>query len=349
MNNMILIAGGAGYIGSHVNKLLNQKGYETIVYDNLSRGHREFIKWGEFFEGDLSDIGRLRVCFESYRIEAVMHFSAFAFVGESIAHPEKYYQNNVIGTLNLLQVMREFGVNHFLFSSTCATYGLPEKIPIPENHPQNPINPYGRTKLIIEEALKDYDRAYSLKHINLRYFNAAGADPDGEIGERHHPETHLIPLVIYAAAGLNEEIKIFGTDYPTKDGTCIRDYIHVMDLADAHIKALQYLMDKNRSDSFNLGNGHGHSVREVIEAVKKVSKKDFKVVEAERREGDPSVLISSSEKAIETLNWKPRYEDIETIIETAWEWHQKALPLQKDQTNQINQTDQKDEKDLEIK
>jgi len=218
-------------------------------------------------------------------------------------------------------------VKHFIFSSTCATYGLPEKIPISEDHPQNPINPYGRTKLLIEEALKDYDRAYDLKHVNLRYFNAAGADPDGEVGEWHHPETHLIPLVIYAARGLNEEIKIFGTDYPTKDGTCIRDYIHVMDLADAHIKALQYLVDKNQSDSFNLGNGNGHSVREVIEAVRKVSKKDFKVVEAGRREGDPPVLISSSEKAIETLKWKPQYEDLDMVIETAWRWHKKKLSL----------------------
>jgi len=324
---MILIVGGAGYIGSHVNKLLTKKGYETVIFDNLSRGHREFVKWGEFFEGDLLDIGRLRSCFESYRIEAVMHFSAFAVVEESVLYPEKYYQNNVIGTLNLLQVIREFGVKHFIFSSTCATYGLPEKIPISEDHPQNPINPYGRTKLLIEEALKDYDRAYDLKHVNLRYFNAAGADPDGEVGEWHHPETHLIPLVIYAARGLNEEIKIFGTDYPTKDGTCIRDYIHVMDLADAHIKALQYLVDKNQSDSFNLGNGNGHSVREVIEAVRKVSKKDFKVVEAGRREGDPPVLISSSEKAIETLKWKPQYEDLDMVIETAWRWHKKKLSL----------------------
>jgi len=324
---MILIVGGAGYIGSHVNKLLNKKGFKTVIFDNLSRGHREFVKWGEFFEGDLLDIGRLRSCFESYRIEAVMHFSAFALVEESVLYPEKYYQNNVIGTLNLLQVMREFGVKHFIFSSTCATYGLPEKIPISEDHPQDPINPYGRTKLMIEKTLEDYDRAYDLKHINLRYFNAAGADPDGEIGELHHPETHLIPLVIYAAKGLNEEIKIFGTDYPTKDGTCIRDYIHVMDLADAHIKALQYLMDKNESDSFNLGNGNGHSVREVIEAVRKVSKKDFKVVEAGRREGDPPVLISSSEKAIETLKWKPQYEDLDMIIETAWRWHKKKLSL----------------------
>ncbi|MBM4350128.1 MAG: UDP-glucose 4-epimerase GalE [Deltaproteobacteria bacterium] len=322
---MILIVGGAGYIGSHVNKLLTKKGFETVIFDNLSRGHRGFVKWGELFEGDLLNIDQLRSCFENRRIEAVMHFSAFALVEESVLQPETYYRNNVIGTLNLLQVMREFGVKHFIFSSTCATYGHPEKIPIPEDHPQNPINPYGWTKLLVEQVLKDYDRAYGLKHINLRYFNAAGADPEGDIGELHQPETHLIPLVIEAAMGLRQEIRIFGTDYPTRDGTCIRDYIHVMDLADTHIRALQYLMDKNRSDSFNLGNGNGHSVREVIEAVRKVSQKDFKVVEAGRREGDPPVLISSSKKAIETLKWKPQYEDLETIIETAWQWHNQKL------------------------
>lgn len=321
---MILIVGGAGYIGSHVNKLLTQKGYRTAVFDNLSRGHRQFVRWGEFFEGDLLDLAQIRTCFERYPIEAVMHFSALSLVEESVAHPERYYQNNVIGTLHLLQVMREFQVHAFIFSSTCATYGVPETIPIPEDHPQNPVNPYGQTKLIIEKALKDYDMAYGIRHINLRYFNAAGADPEGEIGELHDPETHLIPLTIFAAMGLREEVKIFGTDYPTKDGTCVRDYIHVMDLADAHIQALDYLLSGGRSDSFNLGNGNGYSVREVIETVKKVSQKGFRVVEAERRAGDPSVLIGSSQKAMKILGWKPRYEALEAIVETAWNWHQKA-------------------------
>lgn len=321
---MILIVGGAGYIGSHVNKLLTRKGFKTVVFDNLSRGHREFVKWGEFFEGDLLNLHQIRSCFERYPIKAVMHFSALCLVEESIQQPEKYYLNNVMGTLNLLQAMKESGVKYFLFSSTCATYGFPEKIPISEDHPQNPINPYGRTKLMIEQVLKDYDRAYGLKHINLRYFNAAGADPEGEIGELHDPETHLIPLVLSSAIGRSQEIKIFGTDYPTRDGTCIRDYIHVMDLADAHIRALQYLMDKGESDSFNLGNGNGYSVREVIEAVKSVTRRDFRVKEVERREGDPPLLISNSQKARRVLNWKPLYGDLRTIIETAWKWYQKT-------------------------
>ncbi len=325
MKDYILVVGGAGYIGAHVNKFLHLNGFNTVVFDNLSRGYREFVKWGEFFEGDLLEEERLRSCFRKYRIGAVMHFSAFALVEESVLDPEKYYHNNVIGTLKLLEVMRAFGVRYFIFSSTCATYGLPEKIPISEDHPQRPINPYGRTKLIIEEILKDYDRAYGLKHINLRYFNAAGADPDGEIGELHQPETHLIPLVLYAALGRRPEVKIYGTDYPTQDGTCIRDYIHVLDLADAHLKALRYLLREERSDSFNLGNGYGHSVREVIEAAKKVTRREFKVVPSERREGDPPILISSSQKATEILEWKPRYEAIEGIIETAWNWYLKNL------------------------
>lgn len=323
MNDYILVVGGAGYIGAHVNKFLHLNGFNTVVFDNLSRGYREFVKWGEFFEGDLLKEEQLCSCFKKYRIGAVMHFSALALVEESIRDPEKYYHNNVIGTLKLLEVMRAFGVGYFIFSSTCATYGLPERIPISEDHPQRPINPYGRTKLIIEEILKDYDRAYGLKHINLRYFNAAGADPDGDIGELHQPETHLIPLILYAALGRRPEVKIYGTDYPTPDGTCIRDYIHVLDLADAHLKALQYLLHKERSDSFNLGNESGHSVREVIEAAKKVTRREFKVVESERREGDPPVLISSSQKAMEILEWKPRYKAIEEIIETAWKWYLK--------------------------
>lgn len=318
---MILIVGGAGYIGSHVNKLLNRSGFKTVVFDNLFRGNRDFVKWGEFVLGDLADKDQIRLCFRKYPIEAVMHFSAFAYVGESVVHPARYYLNNVANTLNLLEVMTESNVRYFIFSSTCATYGIPEEIPIGEDHPQKPINPYGKSKLMIEEILEDYDKAYDIRHINLRYFNAAGADPEVEIGERHDPETHLIPLAIYSALGMNDSVKIFGTDYPTKDGTCIRDYIHVADLSDAHMKALEYLMDKDNSDSFNLGNGIGHSVREIIDAVKRISGKDFKVTESERREGDPPVLISNYKKAGEILDWRPQYADIDTIVETAYRWH----------------------------
>jgi UDP-glucose 4-epimerase len=322
---MILIAGGAGYIGSHVNKLLNKKGYKTVVFDNLICGHREFVKWGNFIFGDLADREQIHHCFKKYPIDAVMHFSAFAYAGESVSDPAKYYVNNVSNTLNLLEAMREYNVRHFIFSSTCATYGIPSEIPITEDTPQRPINPYGRSKLMIEEIIRDYDTAYGIRHINLRYFNAAGADPEGEIGEKHDPETHLIPLTIYAALGINEEIRIFGTDYPTKDGTCIRDYIHVMDLADAHVRALEYLKERRRSDSFNLGNGNGYSVREVIDIVREISGEDFKVRESERREGDPHVLISSSKKAMEILGWRPQYPGIEFIIETAWRWHSHTL------------------------
>lgn len=320
---MILIVGGAGYIGSHVNKLLNKSGFKTVVFDNLVRGNREFVKWGEFVLGDLADRNQIRLCFKKYPIEAVMHFSAFAYVGESVIDPARYYLNNVSNTLNLLEVMKEFNIRYFIFSSTCATYGIPEEIPIAENHTQKPVNPYGKSKLMIEEILEDYDQAYGMRHIKLRYFNAAGADPEGEIGERHDPETHLIPLAIYSALGITEHVKIFGTDYPTKDGTCIRDYIHVNDLSDAHIKALEYVMDNNTSNSFNLGNGIGYSVREIIHAVKRISKKDFKVIESERREGDPPVLISNYNKAIEILGWRPQHVDIDTIVETAYRWHSK--------------------------
>lgn len=318
---MILIVGGAGYIGSHVNKLLNFYGYKTVVFDNLIYGHREFVKWGEFVLGDLSNKEQLRLCFRKYPIVAVMHFAAFAYVGESVIDPAKYYINNVSNTLNLLEVMREFGVQYFIFSSTCATYGIPKEIPITEQHPQNPINPYGKSKLMIEQILKDYDNAYGIKHINLRYFNAAGADPDCEIGECHEPETHLIPLALEVAAGRKDYIEIFGTDYDTPDGTCIRDYIHVNDLAIAHILALEYLLKENKSDSFNLGSEKGFSVREVIETVRKVTGKDIKVVESERRAGDPPVLVASSQKAKEILKWSPQFDRLETIIETAWKWH----------------------------
>jgi UDP-glucose 4-epimerase len=322
---MILLVGGAGYIGSHMNKLLNKRGYRTVVFDNLVYGSREFVKWGEFVLGDLADKDQIRLCFRKYSIDAVMHFSAFAYVSESVADPARYYLNNVANTLNLLEVMREEGeVRHFIFSSSCATYGIPEEIPITENHPQKPVNPYGRSKLMIEEILKDYDKAYGMKHVSLRYFNAAGADAEGDIGERHNPETHLIPLTIYAALGINEDVKIFGTDYSTRDGTCIRDYIHVTDLADAHVRAMEYLKTREESDSFNLGNGNGYSVKEIIETVRRISKKDFEVIEAERRDGDPPVLVGSSRKAMETLGWRPQYADIETIVETAYRWHSKT-------------------------
>ena len=321
---MILIVGGAGYIGSHMNKLLTANGYRTVVFDNLVYGSREFVKWGEFVLGDLADRDQIRLCFRKYPIDTVMHFSAFACVGESVNDPARYYLNNVANTLNLMEVMREDGgVRDFIFSSSCATYGIPGQVPITEDHPQRPVNPYGRSKLMIEQILKDYNRAYGMRHVNLRYFNAAGADPEGDIGERHDPETHLIPLTVYAALGINENVRIFGTDYSTRDGTCIRDYIHVMDLADAHVKAMEYLKAGGESDSFNLGNGSGYSVREIIETVRSISGRDFKVIEAERRQGDPPVLVGSSGKAAKVLGWKPRYADIETIVETAYRWHSK--------------------------
>lgn len=320
---MILVTGGAGYIGSHVNKELSRKGYETVVFDNLVYGHREFVKWGEFILGDLGDIEQIRLIFKKYPLKAVMHFAAFAYVGESVKEPHKYYLNNVKNTLNLLQVMLENEVEFFIFSSTCATYGIPEKIPIPENHPQNPINPYGKSKLMIEQILEDYSKAYGLKYVSLRYFNAAGADPDCEIGEWHEPETHLIPLVLDVAIGKGEVLKVFGTDYPTPDGTCVRDFIHVIDLADAHILALEYLFKGYKSQVFNLGNGNGFSVREVIRTAEEVTKRKINFLDWDRRPGDPPVLVGSSERAKDVLRWRPKYYKLPIIIETAWEWHKK--------------------------
>ena len=317
----ILIVGGAGYIGSHANKALYKKGYKTVVFDNLSRGHREFVKWGKFFKGDLADKKLLEACFKKYRIKAVMHFSAFAYVGESVEEPAKYYNNNVVNTLNLLEIMRKHNVKHFIFSSSAATYGEPVKIPITEKHSQNPINPYGRTKKIIEDILNDYSNAYGLKYIALRFFNAAGADFDAEIGELHSPETHLIPCILDAAIGKRKNIKVFGTDYKTSDGSSVRDYIHVSDLADAHIRALEYLFKGGKSDCFNLGNDKGFSVKEVIETARKITGKKIRIIETERRAGDPAVLIASSAKAKKVLGWKPEFNKMEAIIETAWNWH----------------------------
>jgi UDP-glucose 4-epimerase len=320
---MILIVGGAGYIGSHVNKMLNLHGFDTVVFDNLSYGHRDFVKWGVFEEGDLSEMDDIRRVFQKYPITAVMQFAAFTYVGESVDDPQKYYLNNLCNTLNLLEVMLEEKVNYFVFSSTCATYGDPVEIPITENHPQNPINPYGKGKYMVEQVLEDYNKAYNLRYASLRYFNAAGADPDGEIGELHDPETHLIPLILDVALGNKEDIKIFGNDYPTADGTCIRDYIHVLDLADAHIKALEYIQNNDLSDVFNLGNGQGFSVKEVIDTVEKITGKKIKASEVGRRPGDPPVLVGSALKARELLGWQPQFDDISLIIDTAWRWQQK--------------------------
>lgn len=319
----ILVCGGAGYIGSHINKLLAQKGYDTIVYDNLIYGHREAVKWGKFVEADLCDRTALDRVFSENKIDAVFHFAAFAYVGESVTEPAKYYFNNVCNTLNLLETMRAHGCDKIIFSSTCATYGIPEKLPITEDMPQNPINPYGATKLMVERIFKDYSTAYGLKYVALRYFNAAGADPDCEIGENHNPETHIIPLVLDAAYGKRPDIKVFGSDYPTRDGTCIRDYIHVTDLADAHLLALEYLNKGGESGFFNLGNENGTSVLEVIDSVKRVTGKDFKVTLAPRRPGDPPTLVGSSKRAQEILGWKPRFADIDTITKHAAEWYKK--------------------------
>ena len=319
----ILVCGGAGYIGSHVNKMLHRMGYETVVFDNLVYGHREAVKWGEFVKGDLKNPDEIEAVFEQYPIDAVMHFAAYAYVGESVVDPEKYYFNNVTCTLNLLHAMRVHGCDKIIFSSTCATYGEPDKVPITEDMPQRPINPYGATKLMVERIFKDYSAAYGLKAVALRYFNAAGADPEGEIGEDHNPETHLIPLVLDAAAGKRPDVKAFGTDYPTRDGSCIRDYIHVEDLASAHVLALKYLQNGGETDFFNLGNERGTSVLEVIEAVKKVTGREFTVTLAGRRPGDPAVLVGASEKAKRALGWRPEYAEIETIVEHAWRWHRK--------------------------
>jgi len=323
---MILLAGGAGYIGSHINKRLFQEGYDTVVFDNLSSGHREFVKWGRFFPGDLADPARIDGCFEAFPIKAVMHLCAFAYVEESVRDPAKYYRNNVAHTLNLLDAMRKHNVRLLIFSSTCSTYGLPTTLPIAESHPQNPVNPYGRSKRFIEEVLGDYDRAYKMPHVILRYFNAAGADPDGEIGEWHEPETHLIPLAIFAALRREPALKIFGADYPTPDGTCIRDYIHVWDLAGAHVLALKRLMATEKSDSFNLGNDSGNSVREVVRTVEAVSGRPIRVEEIKRREGDPPVLISSSARARKILHWEPRLSSLPTIVKSAWKWHSRRNP-----------------------
>lgn len=318
----ILVCGGAGYIGSHINKQLYKEGYETIVFDNLIYGHKEAVKWGKLVVGDLKNVDEIEAVFKNNQIDAVFHFAAYAYVGESVDHPEKYYYNNVVNTLNLLHVMMKYGCNKIIFSSTCATYGEPEKVPITEDMPQNPINPYGATKLMVERIFQDYHKAYGLQYVVLRYFNAAGADPDGEIGESHNPETHIIPLVLDAASGKRPDIKVFGADYDTPDGSCIRDYIHVYDLATAHLLALHHLEAGKESQFFNLGNEKGTSVLEVVDSVKRVTRRNLKVTLTDRRPGDPAKLVGSSQKAQEVLGWKPIYGDIDAIVGHAWKWHE---------------------------
>ncbi len=321
----ILVTGGAGYIGSHGVLALQQAGYSVIVLDNLVYGHRDIVEnvlKVEFVKGDTSDRALLNDLFARYPIAGVMHFAAYTYVGESVTEPAKFYRNNVVGTLTLLEAMLAAGIKHFVFSSTCATYGVPKTVPIPENHPQTPISPYGMTKLMVEQILTDFDKAYGLKSVCFRYFNAAGADPDGRLGEDHQPETHLIPLVLLTALGKRQSISIFGTDYPTPDGTCVRDYIHVHDLAQAHVLGLQYLLDGGETTTFNLGNGNGFSVKQVINAARQITGREIPAVECDRRPGDPPALVGSSEKAIAQLGWRPLYPDIESIIRHAWNWHQ---------------------------
>jgi UDP-glucose 4-epimerase len=319
----VLITGGAGYIGSHVVKALGEKGYEVLVVDNLSKGHREAVLYGRLVVADLKDKETLDAIFREFKPDAVMHFAAFIEVAESVKEPLKYYRNNTVNTMNLLEVMLRNDVNRFIFSSTAAVYGNPEKIPIPETESVKPINPYGQSKAFVEKILQDFDRSYGLRYVSLRYFNAAGADPEGRIGESHNPETHLIPLILKAAKGERGSIKIFGTDYPTPDGTCIRDYIHVDDLAEAHILALEYLLSGGSSEVFNCGYGCGFSVREVIDTAKKVTGIDFSVEETERRPGDPAILVADSSKIKDVLSWKPQFDDLEYIIRTAWNWERK--------------------------
>lgn len=321
----VLVTGGAGYIGSHAVLALGEAGYEVVILDNLVYGHRDLVETVlkvELIEGDIGNRELLDRIFQTREFAAVMHFAAYAYVGESVVQPDKYYRNNVADTLTLLEAMRDAGVVNFVFSSTCATYGVPQHIPIAENHPQQPINPYGMSKLMVEQILDDFDRAYDLRSVRFRYFNAAGADPQGRLGEDHTPETHLIPLVLMTALAQRESISIYGTDYDTADGTCIRDYIHVSDLAQAHVLGLEYLLKGGGTEVFNLGNSKGFSVQEVIEAARTVTSRPIPVILAERRPGDPPALVGSAEKAQRLLGWQPQYGELETILEHAWQWHQ---------------------------
>ena len=334
MKRSLLVVGGAGYIGSHMLVALRDAGFAPVVFDNLSRGHRDAIGDSPLFWGDLRRLSDIETCLQQNKFDVIFHFAALAYVGESVTDPESYYQNNVLGTLNLLTAMRKHGANRLVFSSTCATYGEPKAIPITEDHPQSPINPYGRSKLMIETILRDYGVAYGLRSVSLRYFNAAGCDPLGRLGERHEPETHLIPLVLNECLRVRNggdpeqtQLQVFGTDFDTKDGSCIRDYIHVADLCQAHLLAAERLMaespsilDSEGAEFYNLSNARGVSVLNIIAECERITKVEVKYKIMPRRAGDPSILVGSSELASATLGWHPKYQELQKIIETAWEW-----------------------------
>lgn len=323
MTKTVLVVGGAGYIGSHTCLLLAERGYRPVVFDNLSNGHSEFVQWGPLEVGDIRDRQRLDAVFAEHRPDAVLHFAALIEVGQSVKDPVAFYDNNVIGTLTLLAAAMAADVDAFVFSSTCATYGLPDQVPMDESHKQLPINPYGRTKLIVEQAIQDFSDYKDLRAVMLRYFNAAGADAEGRIGEWHTPETHAIPLAIEAALGRRQSFKIFGSDYDTRDGTCMRDYIHVLDLADAHVRALDYLLDGGETVALNLGTGTGTTVKELVDAIAAVTGRDFPVELDERRPGDSTALVADNEKARQVLGWEPS-RDLRTIVQSAWNWHSRA-------------------------
>lgn len=319
----VLVVGGAGYIGSHMVKMLSKAGHDVTTLDNLSNGYRDAVKYGEFVEGDIADAALLDSLFADHAFDGVMHFASYIQVGESVEKPSMYYRNNVSNTQVLLDAMVEHGIKSFIFSSTAATFGEPDYIPIDEAHSQKPINPYGHSKLMVEQILRDFDHAYDLKSVSLRYFNAAGADPDGELGERHIPETHLIPLVLQAASGRRDNITIFGADYDTPDGTCIRDYIHINDLCSAHLLGLEHLVAGGETKAYNMGNGLGYSIKELIDIAKEVTGKAFTVLMGERRDGDPARLVADSSLLQKELGWKPEFAGLDVILRHAWEWELK--------------------------
>ena len=319
----VLVAGGAGYVGSHTVKALAAAGFDVLVFDDFSTGRREFVRGHEVVIGDLANPGEIRDVFRAFKVEAVLHFASLIRVGESYADPRKYYEHNLKTSLNLLGGMVEAGVNVFIFSSSAAVYGIPREIPVTESHPLDPISPYGQTKLMVERVLADYGRAYGLRSLSLRYFNASGADPGGELGETHDPETHLVPSILLSLLGRRPVLEVYGTDYPTPDGTAIRDYIHVSDLAEAHVLALQALLAGRAAGAVNLGTNRGYSVLEVIRTAEGVTGRQVPYVAKPRREGDPAVLLASRAKAERELGWKPRLSDLETILRTAWDWHRR--------------------------